>query len=71
MIRWHISEAGTLVLQDDRPEGDRMQVDFPSFDELIRFARGLSAGALAAANRTAERNRDNAFVREFPKLYGQ
>lgn len=70
MIKWYVSETGRLVLQDDRPEGDRMQVDFTSFEELIRFARDLSAGALAVANRVAEKNRDNAFAKEFPRLYG-
>jgi hypothetical protein len=70
MIRWYISETGRLVLQDDGPEGDRMQVDFSSFDELIHFTRDLSAGALAVANKVAEKSRDNAFMKEFPRLYG-
>ncbi|MCK9600709.1 MAG: hypothetical protein M0R06_16830 [Sphaerochaeta sp.] len=69
MIKWRVSEAGVLVLLDDKTGGDMTQICFSSIEELCAFARDLNAGALAVANKKAEKERGNVFRQVFPKMY--
>jgi hypothetical protein len=63
VIHWKVSEAGVLVIQDDK--NTLTQICFTSLDEMAHFARDLSAGVMAVANEVDKKTRDNEFRREF------
>ena len=63
MIRWQVSEVGVLVIHDD--DDNLTQIRFESLEEMAHFARDLSAGVMAVANKVDEKTRGNSFRKEF------